>query len=310
MRVLLTGARGQLGYELRRTLAPLGQVIACDRTELDLADPASIRKAVRETAPGLIVNAGAYTAVDQAESEPDLAMAINGQAPGILAEEANRIGASIVHYSTDYVFDGEKSGPYVEEDLPNPLNVYGRTKLAGERAVIASGAQHLIFRTSWVYGMRGRNFMRTIQRLAVQRDELRVVSDQTGAPTWSRLIAEATALATARTGGAFGTLSGLCHLSCAGTASWYEFAQLIVANLPSHGGHAAPKVIAIEAADYPTPAHRPKNSLLSCGRARERFGIELPPWEEAIMLCLGEAPEAENQLRSRSCAPTERDDRQ
>lgn len=292
MKVLLTGARGQLGYELRRTLAPLGQVIACGRTELDLADPASIRNVVRETAPTLIVNAGAYTAVDQAESEPDVVMAINGVAPGILAEEASRIGASIVHYSTDYVFDGKKSGPYVEDDSPNPLNVYGQTKLAGERAVIAGGAPHLIFRTSWVYGMRGRNFMRTIQRLATERDELRVVSDQKGAPTWSRLVAEATALVTAHTGGAFGMLSGLYHLSCAGTASWYEFAQAIVANLPSRNGHSAAQVTPIEASDYPAPARRPKNSMLSCERARQRLGIELPPWEEAMMLCLGEALDA------------------
>ena len=226
-------------------------------------------------------------------------MAINGVAPGILAEEAKRIGAAIVHYSTDYVFDGEKNGPYVEDDLPNPLNVYGRTKLAGEQAVIAAGAPHLILRTSWIYAMRGRNFMRTIQRLAAQRNELHIVSDQKGAPTWSRLIAEATALAIAHTRGTFGPFSGVYHLSCTGTASWYEFASSIVAHTSFRDGRSAPKVIPIESSAYPTPAQRPKNSMLSCDRAGQRLGMRLPPWEEALILCLGDALDAEvEQLRA------------
>jgi dTDP-4-dehydrorhamnose reductase len=286
LKILLTGARGQLGYELRRTLAPLGPVIACDRTDLDLAEPASIRKVVRATGPDLIVNAGAYTAVDQAESEPDLAMAINGVAPGILAEEAKRIGAAIVHYSTDYVFDGEKNGPYVEDDLPNPLNVYGRTKLAGEQAVIAAGAAHLIFRTSWIYGMRGRNFMRTIQRRALRGEPLRVVRDQAGAPTWSRLIAEATALAVARTGRNFGKFSGLYHLSCTGATSWHGFAKAILQNSAPDAASSVVEIEPIDSADYPTQARRPKNSLLSCVRLRQRFGVELPSWQESMALCL------------------------
>jgi dTDP-4-dehydrorhamnose reductase len=286
LKILLTGARGQLGYELRRTLAPLGPVIACDRTDLDLAEPASIRKVVRATGPDLIVNAGAYTAVDQAESEPDLAMAINGVAPGILAEEAKRIGAAIVHYSTDYVFDGEKNGPYVEDDLPNPLNVYGRTKLAGEQAVIAAGAAHLIFRTSWIYGMRGRNFMRTILRRALRGEPLRVVRDQAGAPTWSRLIAEATALAVARTGRNFGKFSGLYHLSCTGATSWHGFAKAILQNSAPDAASSVVEIEPIDSADYPTQARRPKNSLLSCVRLRQRFGVELPSWQESMALCL------------------------
>jgi dTDP-4-dehydrorhamnose reductase len=281
--MLLTGARGQLGYELRRTLAPLGLVIACDRTDLDLADPASIRKVVRATDPRLIVNAAAYTAVDQAESEPELAMVINGVAPGILAEEAERIGGAIVHYSTDYVFDGEKNGPYVEDDLPNPLNVYGRTKLVGEQAVRAAGAAHLILRTSWIYGTRGRNFMRTIQRRALRGQPLKVVQDQTGAPTWSRLVAEATASAVAHAGSNFGKFSGLYHLSCAGTTTWYGFAKAI---LHAHTASSVREIEAIDAVDYPAPARRPKNSLLSCARIRHHFDIELPSWQDSLMLCL------------------------
>ena len=188
-KILVTGKTGQVGWELQRTLATLGQVIAPDRRGMDLGDPDSIRAAIRACSPQIIVNAAAYTAVDQAESEPDLALAINGAAPGIMAEEAKRLGALLVHYSTDYVFDGAKSGPYTEDDQPNPLSAYGSSKLAGERAIAASGARYLIFRTSWVYGARGKNFLRTILRLAQERDELRIVDDQVGAPTWCRAIA-------------------------------------------------------------------------------------------------------------------------
>jgi dTDP-4-dehydrorhamnose reductase len=189
-RILLTGKNGQVGWELQRTLATLGEVVTLDRQDLDLADPDSIRRVVREHKPNLIVNAAAYTAVDKAEEESDLAMVINGTAPGILAEEAKRLSAAIIHYSTDYVFDGSKNTPYTEEDAPNPLNVYGRTKLAGERAIQAVGAPYLILRTSWVYGMRGKNFLLTILRLARERNEIKVVNDQIGAPTWSRIIAQ------------------------------------------------------------------------------------------------------------------------
>jgi dTDP-4-dehydrorhamnose reductase len=287
MRILLTGVNGQLGYELRRTLLPLGEVIACDRVALDLANPATVRKVVRETRPRLIVNAAAYTAVDQAESEPELALAINATAPGLLAEEAKRVGASIVHYSTDYVFDGEKSAPYVEEDLPAPLNVYGRSKLAGEQAVIAAGVPYLIFRTSWLYGMRGRNFMLTIRRLAAERQVLRVVHDQRGAPTWSRPVAEATALAIARCGLEFGSAAGVYHLSCAGKASWYDFAARIVHSGGSpHSAKVLARVEPISSDDYAAPARRPLNSLLSCARARQALGVELPAWDDALALCL------------------------
>ncbi|RPI42085.1 MAG: dTDP-4-dehydrorhamnose reductase [Betaproteobacteria bacterium] len=286
MKILVTGAQGQIGHELRRTFAPLGEVIACDRAALDLADPEAIRHVVRATKPKLIVNAGAYTAVDKAESEPALAMAINGLAPGILAEEARRIGGSIIHYSTDYVFDGDKPEPYVEDDTPNPMSVYGRTKLAGEQAVAAAGAPYLIFRTSWIYGNRGRNFLLTIQRLATERGELRVVSDQKGAPTWSRLVAEATALAAARTRGQFHDVSGIYHLTCAGCASWHDFARAIVDNLPPRADGVIPRVHPISTSEYPTPAHRPKNSVLSCTRAKERLGVELPAWEVGMALCI------------------------
>ena len=193
MKILLTGKNGQVGWELQRTLTTLGDVVAIDRKGMDLANPDSIRNTIRAVRPDLIVNAAAYTAVDKAESEPELAMAINGIAPGIMAEEAGRLGAAMVHYSTDYVFDGTKTTPYTEGDILNPINVYGKTKLAGEQAVQAAGIPHLIFRTSWVYGLRGRNFLLTILRLAKEWDELKIVDDQIGAPTWSRMVAEATA---------------------------------------------------------------------------------------------------------------------
>jgi dTDP-4-dehydrorhamnose reductase len=283
--ILLTGKDGQVGWELQRTLAPLGRVVACGRAELDLAQPDAIRARVREVKPDTIVNAAAYTAVDQAEFEPDLAMAVNGTAPGILAEEARRLGALLVHYSTDYVFDGEKAGPYVENDPTNPINEYGRSKLAGEQAIAAAGCTHLIFRTSWVYGARGKNFLLTMLRLAQEREELRVVDDQVGAPTWSRTIAQATAAIlgqiTGRKSADPGTESGLFHLTAAGQTSWYGFAQAIFRGA---GGLAPriPRLIPIESAGYPTPARRPKNSVLSCSRIQGRFGITLVPWQEAL----------------------------
>ena len=223
-RILLTGKNGQVGWELQRTLAPLGEVVVLDRRQLDLSDPDQIRERVREISPDLIVNAAAYTAVDRAEAEPEPAMAVNGTAPGLLAEEAKRIGAAIIHYSTDYVFDGAKTTPYTEEDAPNPLNVYGRTKLAGEQAVQAAGVPHLILRTSWVYGMRGKNFLLTILRLAREREELKIVDDQIGAPTWSRTIAEATAQILTSGAWPVSGASGIYHLTASGSTSWYGFA--------------------------------------------------------------------------------------
>lgn len=278
-RILVAGRNGQVGWELERALAPLGEVVALDRAALDLARPDRILEAVREIRPDIIVNAAAYTAVDKAESEPDLAMAINGTAPGLLAEEAKRSGALLVHYSTDYVFDGTKQDAYTEEDEPNPINAYGRTKLAGERAVQAIGGRHLILRTSWVYGLRGHNFLRTMLRLSAERDALRIVADQFGAPTWSRMIAGATALALARPE----PPTGLYHLAAGGRTSWHGFAQAI---LDAQGWKG--KVDAIATADYPLPAKRPANSVLDGARLADAAGLRLPEWSASLALCLAD----------------------
>lgn len=292
IRILLTGKNGQVGWELQRTLATLGEVIALDRQGMDLADPDSIRRAVREHEPGLIVNAAGYTAVDKAEEEPDLAMAINGTAPGILAEEARRLGAAVIHYSTDYVFDGTKSGPYTEEDAPNPLNVYGRTKLAGERAIQAVGASFLIFRTSWVYGTHGRNFLLTILRLAQERDELRIVSDQIGAPTWSRMISEATAQIVAQVFSrvvpfphSLNDISGIYHLTAGGETSWYGFAKAILARYHKPM-KSVPRLMPIGTEEYSAPAARPKNSVLSNEKLNRQFCLSMPHWESGLMFCI------------------------
>ena len=284
-KILLTGKNGQVGWELERTLATLGEVVAVDRQGMDLADPDSIRRAVRAIRPDLIVNPAAYTAVDKAESEPQLAMAINGIAPGIMAQEAKLLGAAMVHYSTDYVFDGTKDSPYLEEDLPNPLGVYGRTKLAGEEAIRASGVPHLILRTSWVYGMRGRNFLLTILRLAKERDELKIVADQIGAPTWSRMIAEASAQILARHGTNLSDVSGLYHLSAGGQTSWHGFTQAILDHARS-GEQALPRVIPITTPEYPLPAPRPLYSLLSNDKLLKTFDIGLPSWDASLALCV------------------------
>lgn len=291
MRILLSGKTGQVGWELQRALVPLGEVIALDRNGMNLASPDSIRTAIRETKPELIVNAAGYTAVDQAESELELAMAINGVAPGIIAEEAKRFGATLVHYSTDYVFDGTKDSPYTEEDTPNPVSVYGKTKLAGERAVEAAGCHHLILRTSWIYGIRGKNFLLTILRLAKERDELRIVDDQIGAPTWSRTIAEATAkivehcLVARAVSPAkeIGRARGIYHLSAAGRTSWFGFASAALGYVESRT-----KLTPIPSSDYPLPAKRPANSVLSNNKLFEVFGLENPDWNSALRLCLRE----------------------
>jgi len=280
-RILLTGGTGQVGWELQRTLAPLGDVVVLDRRKLDLADPDAIRAAIRAARPEFIVNAAGYTAVDQAETEIEKAMRVNGLAPGVMGEEALRLGAHLVHYSTDYVFDGSKDGPYTEDDAAAPLNAYGRSKLAGEQAIRASGCRHLIFRVSWIYGLHGKNFLRTMLRLAQEREELRVVADQFGAPTWSRLIAEATALALARPR----PPEGLYHLACAGHTSWHGFSEAILAlsrNLRSR----EPALTAIPTHDYPLPAQRPRNSRLACDRLAEDVSIRLPDWNDALRLCL------------------------
>ncbi len=288
MKILLTGKNGQVGWELQRTLAPLGQVIAVDRQVLDLSKPDSIRSVIREVKPDLIVNPAAYTAVDKAESEPELAMVVNGIAPGIMAEEAKRLGAAMIHYSTDYVFDGKKASPYTEEDAPGPINVYGKTKLAGERAIEAVGIPHLILRTSWVYGMRGKNFLLTILRLAQERDELKIVDDQIGAPTWSRMIAEATAQILAQSvlplphhPLPIAEVSGIYNLTAAGSTSWCGFTQAILEN-----AQPGMRVSPILTAEYPLPAPRPLFSLLSNDKLSRTFGISLPPWDESLALCM------------------------
>ncbi|MFP5410021.1 MAG: dTDP-4-dehydrorhamnose reductase [Gammaproteobacteria bacterium] len=284
MRILLTGVNGQVGWELRRTLAPLGEVIAADRRVLDLADTASIRRNVAALAPDLIVNPAAYTAVDKAESEPELVQAINTAAPGELAA----CGVPLVHFSTDYVFDGRKTGAYTEADAPNPLGVYGMSKLAGEQAVAAAGVPYLILRTSWVYGLRGRNFVLTMQRLARERESLSVVDDQFGAPTWSRLIAEATALVIARWLDRRdpAATSGVYHMACDGRTSWHGFTESILAAMAAHGEAGLARLSAIPTADYPTPAARPANSQLDCNKLATTFGVRLPDWQAALGLCL------------------------
>jgi dTDP-4-dehydrorhamnose reductase len=289
VRILLTGANGQLGWELRRTLAPLGELAAFDRQGLDLADPDQIVHRVREVRPEVIVNAAAYTAVDKAESEPELAHAANALAPGVLAEEAKRLDAILVHYSTDYVFDGEKQEPYTEDDPPNPISVYGRTKLEGERAIAASGCRHLTLRTSWVYGTRGRNFLLTMLRLARERRTLRVVDDQIGAPTWCREIADATAALLAQPELATPGPDGLYHLCAAGHTSWFGFARAIFGSPELAGlGIPEPTLEAIPTSAYPTPARRPRNSRLDCNRLASRAGLRMAGWDEALRRCMAE----------------------
>ena len=286
MRILLTGCAGQLGRELKRSLCCLGEVIACDRQEFDLADPDALRDALRDAAPTVIVNAAAHTAVDKAESEPELAMAINAIAPGVLAEEAKRLGALLIHYSTDYVFDGTKPAPYTEDDSPAPLSVYGRSKREGELAIAAADGRHLIFRTSWVYGLHGANFMKTMLRLGKEHDELRVVGDQIGAPTWSRHLADVTALVLARKD----IPNGLYHLAAAGETSWHGYAEAIFYEAQRVGlMDKSPVVHRITSADYPLPAARPANSRLDCSRFRRDFDLTLPDWRTGLIDCLADA---------------------
>jgi dTDP-4-dehydrorhamnose reductase len=293
-KILLIGKNGQLGYELERTLAAAGEVIALNSSQLNLTDTQLLRSTLRNIAPDIIINAAAYTAVDQAEAEPDLAMAINGIAPGVMAEEAQRLDALLIHYSTDYVFDGSKIGAYTEQDTPNPLSVYGKTKLHGEQAIQNSDCRHLIFRTSWVYGKRGKNFMLTMLRLAKQGTQLKIVNDQIGAPTSSSQLAQATAQvlqsAVLETD-ELDKRSGLYHLSAAGQTSWYGFALAIFKQAIRAGQLSDfPEVIPIASADYPTAARRPMNSVLSNQKISGTFGITLPDWESALAQVLPEQP--------------------
>jgi len=286
--ILLTGVNGQVGFELARTLQGLGNVVALDRAALDLADLDRVRRVVRAIKPGLIVNPAAHTAVDKAETDVDAAVRLNAQAPGVLAEEAKRLGASLIHYSTDYVFDGRKNGAYVESDAVNPQNVYGKSKLAGEQAIQASGCAHLIFRTSWVYGTRGKNFLLTMLRLGAERDELSVVVDQIGAPTWSNTIAalSANVLSQAVAAGQddwWQEHSGVYHLTASGSTSWHGFAEAI---FECSDLAKKPTVRPIPAASYPTPAVRPSNSRMSNEKLFATFGLKPPSWDSALRLCL------------------------
>ncbi|AOI56800.1 dTDP-4-dehydrorhamnose reductase [Burkholderia diffusa] len=287
--ILVTGIGGQVGFALLRHLQGLGEIVGLDRTAFDLTRPDMIREVVRTIRPTLIVNPAAYTAVDAAERERDLAMAINAAAPRVLAEEAAQVGASLIHYSTDYVFDGTKADPYVETDATNPLNVYGQSKLDGEQAIAAVGGRHLILRTSWVYGARGRNFLTTMLRLAKERNELKIVADQFGAPTWSETIAALTAHVVAQAlvsddaDAWWRRHGGLYHMTAAGGASWHEFATAIFEQTRME---RALTVLPIPASAYPTPASRPANSRLANDRFMRAFGLAAPQWRDALQLCL------------------------
>jgi len=285
MKILICGQQGQVSKELQLRLADTGDLIVLGRDRLDLTQPAQIRQQVRQIAPDLIINAAAHTAVDQAESEPELAFAINATGPGVLAEEAARLGAPLIHYSTDYVFDGSQPEPYNESDVPAPLSVYGKSKLAGEQAIADVQGQHLILRTSWVYSTHGRNFLLTMQRLLQEKPQLRVVADQVGAPTWAGTIAQSTLALIERwqsgQPGAWGTY----HLTAGGHTSWFGFAQAIGAALREQGKPCA-ELIPIPSSDYPTPAARPLNSRLDCSRLQREWGVSLPDWQTALHECL------------------------
>ena len=280
MRILVTGAGGQVGRELATWLKPHGKVIALDRSALDLADPDAIVATMRSVRPALVVNAAAYTAVDNAERDRDAAFAINARAPGVLAEEAKRQDALLVHYSTDYVFDGTATRPYREDDPVAPMSVYGESKLEGERAIAASGVHALVLRTSWVYGLTGRNFLLTIRRLAAEREELRIVADQTGVPNWARMLARATAGVVAQGLPSLVARSGLYHLSATGSTTWHGFARTIV------GDVARPRVVPIATHEYPLPARRPAYAVLDASRFAATFGLALPDWRDALAACL------------------------
>jgi dTDP-4-dehydrorhamnose reductase len=284
-RVLIVGANGQVGTELRRSLATLGEIVGADRAQADLADESAIRALLRRERPGLVVNAAAYTAVDKAESEPDLAYAINARAPAVLAQEAAALGAWLIHYSTDYVYAGDKPAPYVETDPTGPLGVYGASKLAGEQAIAAVGGQHLVLRTSWVYGAHGGNFVKTMIRLARERETLNVVADQVGAPTSARQIAELTArIAQQLPEDDDSALTGIYHLQGGGEASWHEFAVAVIEQLREADAASVRcrEIRAIPSSAYPTPAKRPANSRLDCSKLKQAFGVNLAGWRAEL----------------------------
>lgn len=286
MKILLIGKNGQVGTELVQALPAVGELVATDRSTLDLADPASIARVIRTHRPDVIVNAAAYTAVDKAESDVSATMAVNAVAPGVMASEARALDALLIHYSTDYVFDGSKSGAWIEDDKPGPLGVYGRSKLEGEQHIRQVGCRHLILRTSWVYGPHGANFLRTMLRMAgwfgdAPRAELRVVDDQIGSPTTSRMIAEATARMLSGIEAGASPQDGVYHMTAAGQVSWCGFARAILA-----AAGLGTTVTAIPTTDYPTPAARPKNSVLDNGRFERTFLFRLPAWQAGLEQCM------------------------
>lgn len=286
--ILVTGTNGQVGFELRRSLAPLGRVVALDRAGLDLSRPDEIRRVVRECRPDVIVNPAAYTAVDKAQTEAELAFAVNGTAAGVLAEEAKALGGLLVHYSTDYVFDGSKADAYVEDDPVNPQSVYGKSKLAGEQAIAAAGGSALILRTCWVAGAHGGNFAKTMLRLGRERESLRVIADQFGAPTTAALIADVTAQIVARHwwfGDRQAFASGIYHLAAAGETTWHAYATEVLRYAAAKGIALKvdpARIEAIPATAYPLPAPRPANSRLSTAKLRQTFGIHLPDWQQGV----------------------------
>jgi dTDP-4-dehydrorhamnose reductase len=291
MKILLTGTNGQVGYELQRQLHDMGEIVALGRDQMDLSDLDEVREVIRSVKPSLIINPAAYTAVDHAELNAELALRVNAEAPEVMAEEARKLGAAMIHYSTDYVMDGTKCTPYTEEDQPSPRSVYGRTKLAGDEAIQAAGIPHLILRTSWVYGRRGKNFLMTMLRLAQERDELRIVGDQHGTPTWCRTIATATAQILKQASAAedaqqwWREKGGLYCLTAQGKTTWHGFTQEIMTNA---GLPKTPRVIAINTKDYPTFAERPAYSVLSCSKLEKAFGLTPPPWEQGVRQCMQE----------------------
>ena len=289
MKILLTGKTGQIGEELNNIVGDLGNLITVDKEQLDLSKPNSIEPVILDTKPDIIINPAAYTAVDKAEEESDLAMTVNAIAPGLLAKAARKVGAGLIHYSTDYVFDGCSKIPYKEEDPPNPLNVYGKTKLAGEKALAEVGVPFLIIRTGWVYSLHGKNFLRTIKKLAEEKDIIQVVDDQIGAPTWARSVALKThqilkqCLNKKWLETKDSSLSGIFHLTCQGKTSWHGFARKVL-NISNASQNI--KLIAIPTSDYPAPATRPHNSLLNNEKIQRVFGLDMPHWEDALKDCM------------------------
>lgn len=287
LKTLITGQHGQVSQALQQQLQGLGELIILGRSQLDLANPDQIRKHIRAHSPDLIINAAAHTAVDLAESEPDAAFAINAIAPGILAEEAKALGIPLIHYSTDYVFDGSKPAPYTETDTPNPLGVYGQSKLDGERAILAVGGEYLILRTSWVYSNHGKNFLLTMQRLLQEKPHMRIVADQIGAPTWAGTIAASTRALIERWQSGEAGAWGIYHLTAQGETSWFGFAEAIGEHLRAQG-KACAELEAIPSSAYPTPAKRPLNSRLDCSRLQQQWHVSQPQWQDALRECLAE----------------------